>query len=120
MNSSRGLWNRGRRLFALVAWALWPAVLVMTLLAAVGFAAGNLGDAIAGRARTAGTAVDLRNDLRRLRTERAGITEPRSVAEIRPPLDKDGMWLVRPDGYVACSARDAEEIGKYLDGLMGG
>jgi 2-polyprenyl-6-methoxyphenol hydroxylase-like FAD-dependent oxidoreductase len=31
----------------------------------------------------------------------------------------DGIWLVRPDGYVACSAHDAEIIAGYLDALIG-
>jgi 2-polyprenyl-6-methoxyphenol hydroxylase-like FAD-dependent oxidoreductase len=31
----------------------------------------------------------------------------------------DGIWLVRPDGYVACSANDAEIIAGYLDRLTG-
>ena len=35
------------------AWTIWLAVLVMTLLAAMGFASTNIGDAVAGRARIA-------------------------------------------------------------------
>ncbi|HTA22382.1 MAG TPA: FAD-dependent monooxygenase [Terriglobales bacterium] len=38
---------------------------------------------------------------------------------IRAPFNRDGIWLVRPDGYVACSANDAEIIAAYLDGLLG-
>jgi hypothetical protein len=38
------------------------------------------------------------------------------AAEIRPPL-QDGIWLVRPDGYVACAAKTAGEIEAYLRGL---
>jgi len=37
--------------------------------------------------------------------------------EMRPPLREDGIWLVRPDGYVACSSHEAETIADYLDGL---
>jgi 2-polyprenyl-6-methoxyphenol hydroxylase-like FAD-dependent oxidoreductase len=37
---------------------------------------------------------------------------------IRPPLDDDGIWLVRPDGYVACVAR-SENIGVVSDYLAG-
>ena len=38
------------------------------------------------------------------------------AAEIRSPL-QDGIWLVRPDGYVACAAKTAGEIEAYLRGL---
>jgi 2-polyprenyl-6-methoxyphenol hydroxylase-like FAD-dependent oxidoreductase len=40
-------------------------------------------------------------------------------AEMRPALDAGGMWLVRPDGYVACTAKqdDTRTIAEYLQGL---
>jgi hypothetical protein len=38
---------------------------------------------------------------------------------IRTAFSQDGIWLVRSDGYVACSANDAEIIADYLDGLIG-
>jgi 2-polyprenyl-6-methoxyphenol hydroxylase-like FAD-dependent oxidoreductase len=39
----------------------------------------------------------------------------------RPTLAAGGVWLVRPDGYVAASARAGDEgsLGKYLDGIVG-
>ena len=36
---------------------------------------------------------------------------------LRPPLQKGGIWLARPDGYVACAADDAMVLGRYLDDL---
>jgi hypothetical protein len=30
--------------------------------------------------------------------------------EVRPPFRDDGMWLVRPDGYLACSFSDTEAV----------
>jgi FAD binding domain len=44
-----------------------------------------------------------------------GVLDP----EVRKPLSLDGIWLVRPDGYVACSAHDEGVIAEYLDGLVG-
>ncbi len=38
-------------------------------------------------------------------------------AEIRPPLHEQGIWLVRPDGYVACSASDVTAVADYLKAL---
>lgn len=40
-------------------------------------------------------------------------------SEIRPPLDAEGMWLVRPDGYVACVAErdDTMAFADYLHSL---
>lgn len=39
--------------------------------------------------------------------------------ECRPPIDPHGIWLVRPDGYVACVAKAEriEEISRYLASL---
>jgi hypothetical protein len=43
-----------------------------------------------------------------------GLVDP----EVRTPLGPSGIWLVRPDGYVACSAKDPAVIANYLDGLV--
>ncbi len=37
---------------------------------------------------------------------------------IRPPLHEGGIWLVRPDGYVACSSRDVDVVANYVDALV--
>jgi 2-polyprenyl-6-methoxyphenol hydroxylase-like FAD-dependent oxidoreductase len=42
-----------------------------------------------------------------------GLVDP----DVRPPFSQNGIWLVRPDGYVACSATDAGGIAHYLGGL---
>jgi len=41
---------------------------------------------------------------------------------IRPAMREDGIWLVRPDGYVACAAKEPGAIADYLKGsvLFGG
>ena len=39
--------------------------------------------------------------------------------ELRPPFRADALWLVRPDGYVACAADDATVVADYLRGLTG-
>jgi hypothetical protein len=40
--------------------------------------------------------------------------------DIRPPLNTDGIWLVRPDGYAACVARNdqMEIIVDYLNSVV--
>ncbi len=40
---------------------------------------------------------------------------------IRPPLGKDGIWLVRPDGYVALAVERGRwaEVSAYLDHVAG-
>ena len=38
--------------------------------------------------------------------------------KIRPPLHDEGIWLVRPDGYLACSASDAEPIDRWLTQIV--
>jgi len=37
---------------------------------------------------------------------------------IRPPLRAGGIWLVRPDGYVACSTSDAQGVAHYLSEIV--
>jgi len=60
---------------------------------------------------TAGPTTD------RLIAEHADLLEPAP----RPPLAPGGVWLVRPDGYVAATAKAGDErsLGKYLDGILG-
>jgi 2-polyprenyl-6-methoxyphenol hydroxylase-like FAD-dependent oxidoreductase len=43
-------------------------------------------------------------------------------AETRQPFADDGIWLVRPDGYVAMTARRGEwdQVGAYLDWIASG
>ena len=36
---------------------------------------------------------------------------------IRPGFGADGLWLVRPDGYVACCSKSVDDISRYLDGM---
>jgi 2-polyprenyl-6-methoxyphenol hydroxylase-like FAD-dependent oxidoreductase len=36
---------------------------------------------------------------------------------VRPPFANGGLWLVRPDGYTACVAKDVGIIGDYLRGF---
>jgi hypothetical protein len=49
-----------------------------------------------------------------LLTRFAELLEP----DIRPPLCVGGLWLVRPDGYVACSSGNTEVIARYLDDVI--
>jgi 2-polyprenyl-6-methoxyphenol hydroxylase-like FAD-dependent oxidoreductase len=40
---------------------------------------------------------------------------------VRPPFGAGGMWLIRPDGYTACVAKDTDvgPVADYLRGLAG-
>jgi 2-polyprenyl-6-methoxyphenol hydroxylase-like FAD-dependent oxidoreductase len=42
--------------------------------------------------------------------------------DVRPPLAQGGIWLVRPDGYTACVAKegDIETIAEYLNSAVRG
>ncbi|WAJ31466.1 FAD-dependent monooxygenase [Antarcticirhabdus aurantiaca] len=42
---------------------------------------------------------------------RPGLVDP----AVRPPLRDGAIWLIRPDGYVACASEDPREIADYLD-----
>jgi hypothetical protein len=112
--TAAGLWSRGRRLLALVAWLLLPAVLTMVLLASTGFASQNLGDGIAGRARVAETVADLRQDLERLRRERGGIAEQRSIGEIAAAIEQTRVapWAL------PCTSPDTAEARRACSPIL--
>jgi hypothetical protein len=82
------LWQRRSILAAGAAWTIWMAALTMTMLAATGFASTNIGDAVAGRAKVAGESAALTERISRLRSERAAITETRSIAAIDVELQR--------------------------------
>ncbi len=82
------LWRDRNVLSASAAWAIWVVALGMTLLAAIGFAATNIGDGVAGRSRLVAEAGALAADATRLRTERAGLTEDRAVATIEAEIQR--------------------------------
>jgi hypothetical protein len=44
----------------------------------------------------------------------SGLLDP----DTRPPFHDGGIWLVRPDGYVACSSSDSATIAGYLNGIL--
>ncbi len=81
-------WRDHNIMAASAAWAIWLIALGMTLLAAIGFAATNIGDGVAGRGRLAAEASALTADVTRLRTERGGIAEQRSVATLEAEIQR--------------------------------
>src|SRR5262249_58946296 len=76
------LWRDRHAMSAAAAWVIWLIALGMTLLAAIGFAATNNGDGVAGRSKVAAEATALAADIERLRAERAALMEGRPVATI--------------------------------------
>ena len=82
------LWRDRHAMSAAAAWAIWLIALGMTLLAAIGFAATNIGDGVAGRSKVAAEATALTADIERLRAERTGITEARPIATIEAEIQR--------------------------------
>jgi hypothetical protein len=82
------LWRDRNMMSGAAAWAIWLLALGMTLLAAMGFAATNIGDGVAGRTRLAAEASALTADVTRLRAERSAIAEGRSVASIEAEIQR--------------------------------
>lgn len=92
------LWQRHARGTALTAWMIWLVAITMTLLAAMGFAATNIGDSVVGRERVAVEATALTDKLVRLRAERAGIGETGAVAALEVALQQaqsTAQWVWR-------------------------
>lgn len=82
------LWRDRNIMSGAAAWAIWLLALGMTLLAAMGFAATNIGDGVAGRERLAAETSALTADVTRLRAERSAIGEGRSVASIEAEIQR--------------------------------
>jgi hypothetical protein len=82
------LWRDHNVVSASAAWAIWTIALGMTLLAAIGFAATNIGDGVAGRGKHVAEARALSADIARLRAERAAISEGRAVATIEAEIQR--------------------------------
>ena len=82
------LWRRRAVVSAMAAWSIWVAALTMSLLAATGFAATNIGDAVAGRDKIVSESASLRDLIGQLRAERATITETRAAAAIDAELQQ--------------------------------
>ncbi|MPZ37721.1 MAG: hypothetical protein GEU95_06605 [Rhizobiales bacterium] len=90
------LWHRRSILAAAATWTIWLAVLTLTLLAAMGFASTNIGDAVAGRAKIAGERALAAERIEQLRSERASIAEMRTVAAIEVELQRaqpEAQWV---------------------------
>lgn len=109
------LFQQGRYVSALCAWAIWLLALTMVLLTASGFASQNIGDAVAGRVKVADAVVRLTERLHSLRNERANIGELRAVTTIDAALQTaqagaGAVWRVtsacsdvtRPDSAKLC------------------
>jgi len=119
------LWRDRHRMAGLAAWSIWLIALGMTLLAAMGFAATNIGDGVAGRSKVAAEATGLAADAARLRAERGGIAELRSAATIEAELQRAqpaaaGVWRQTAgcsDVTLAASAAACAEIQKLRQAL---
>jgi hypothetical protein len=81
-------WRDRNTMTAAAAWAIWLVALGMTLLAAMGFAATNIGDGVAGRSKIVAQASALTADVARLRNERNAIGESRSIATIEAEIQR--------------------------------
>jgi hypothetical protein len=90
--TARTLWTDRRRMAAAVAWALWTITIAAALMATVGFAALNIADTTAARTKTVTERAALTARIERLRSERDGITESRSVAAIEAELQRTQPW----------------------------
>ncbi len=83
---ARALWRGGHRGASLTAWGIESIVVVMAWLAAVGFAAVNVADTTAGRAKIAEERTALAAEIRQMTTERAAIGETRAVTSIEAEI----------------------------------
>jgi hypothetical protein len=82
------LWQTSHRLAALAGGCIWAGALMMMILAGIGFASTNIGDAVAGRAKIVNESAALHARLEQLRAERAAVAEVRSVGALEAELQR--------------------------------
>jgi hypothetical protein len=82
------LWQARHPSAAVTAWLIWGGALAMMLLAGIGFASTNIGDAVAGRTKIANERTTLSARFDQLREERAAIGEHRSVEALEAELQR--------------------------------
>jgi hypothetical protein len=99
--AARELWRRDECGTAVLAWGVWPVMIGLSLMAATGFSAGNIADALAQRSTTVTKASNAAADLKRLREERDVITEKRpvSVLEIQFVQDRKKVDRIDRDAF---------------------
>ena len=87
------LWQQSRRGLALTGCCMYAIAVAMTLLTAVGFAATNIDDAIAGRGAAATQREALRDEIDHLKAERNGLvflpTDRSAVAAAQIARDQE-------------------------------
>jgi hypothetical protein len=87
------LWQQSRRGLALAGAAMYAVAVAMTLLTAVGFAATNIDDAIAGRGAATAQREALRDEIDRLKSERDALvfipTDRSAVAAAQTARDQE-------------------------------
>ena len=99
--TARTLAAEGHRCLASVTWAIWTVTIAIALQAPVGFAALNIVDTTAARGRAADASAALTMRISRFQTDRATITETRSIATIEAELQRS---LVQPGAAAAWRA----------------
>lgn len=87
------LWQQSRRGLALAGCCMYAIAVAMTLLTAVGFAATNIDDAVAGRDAAAANRGALLDEINRLKAERARLvflpTDQSAVAAAKLARDQE-------------------------------
>jgi hypothetical protein len=86
---AENLWRQRQIPAALVAWVIWCGVLTMTLIAASGFAATNIGDTVQSRSNVSSERDGLTEKLGHLRQDRNAITEARAPAAIEALIQRE-------------------------------
>jgi hypothetical protein len=107
------LWQRGHRLLVVVPWCVWPIMVGLSLMAAIGYASVRIDDALAKRSKAATTTMNTTSDILRWRTERDGIAEKRSVVELEIQMQRERPKVDRVD-------RDAWDVTRACTRLTAG
>jgi hypothetical protein len=114
---AENLWRQRQVGAALAAWLIWSGVLILTLIAASGFAATNIGDSTQNRADIVLRRDELNDKLTHLRTDRGAITEARAPAAIQAAIQQEQPHIPVANWKTSVGCTNVTLSGKYCQTL---
>jgi hypothetical protein len=111
------LWKARRWLLAMTAWAMWAAASCICLSNLSGFIGAHSDQFFGGRETASIQRGIILDQIARLRSERANISESRSIGEVTAAINNSKASKIDAERMALQTARHRDEIDRQLVGL---